>query len=188
MTPLTWGAPRPLKFQHWYPQFRDYFQYIAQEHCNLTFLAYEGSLSARERVPRVGRGGYCGLHLNCMLYATNEPVKANMAATSVLLGLTPSILAGLGPTIGEVALLSLHRPVLALLISLGAPGIYPTRIATPDYPFEAYEAKTGALVVPKLPWPYSGVISAAESRDLRRKTGQNALSKSDNTLRGVDNV
>jgi hypothetical protein len=110
----------------------------------------------------VDKGGYCGLHLSCILNATIQSVQANMAATTVLLGLTPSILAGLGPTVGEVALLSLHRPVLALLISLGAPGIYPSRIATYDNPFEAFKMKTGALIVPTLSWPYSGIISAAQ--------------------------
>ncbi|RII04517.1 hypothetical protein CUC08_Gglean011904 [Alternaria sp. MG1] len=44
-----------------------------------------------------------------------------MAAASVLLGLTPTILAKLGPTIAEIALLSSRRPLLSLLLSMGAP-------------------------------------------------------------------
>jgi hypothetical protein len=49
-----------------------------------------------------------------MLGVISESVKANMAATTVLLGLTPTILASLGPPVAEVSLLSLRRPLLTL--------------------------------------------------------------------------
>jgi len=85
-----------------------------------------------------------------------------MAATTVLLGLTPSILAFLGPTIAEVSLLSLRRPILAILVSLGAPAISPCRIGTYDDPSAVYELGTGALVVPEIPRPFSILVSVAQ--------------------------
>lgn len=160
LAPLSWKAPHPLKYQKWYPAFGFYLSSISKEICNLSLFAYGGSISAREELPRVGN--YCGAHLSCMLSTTSEAVKANMAATTVLLGLTSTILAGLGPTIAEVSLLSLRRPILAILISLGAPAIFPSRIGTYDDPCKVYKLDTGALVVSKIVRPYSGFVSAAE--------------------------
>jgi hypothetical protein len=160
LAPLSLKAPHPLKYQKWYPAFGFYLSIISKEICNMTLLAYEGSLSAREELPRVSN--YCGVRLSCMLSTTGEAVKANMAATTMLLGLTPTILAGLGPTIAEVSLLSLRRPILAILISLGTPAIFPSRIGTYDDPCKVYELDTGALVVSKIARPYSGFVSAAE--------------------------
>ena len=157
---LSWKAPRPLKFQHWYPAFGYYLATISNETCSLTLRAYEGSLSARVELPPVTT--YCGAHLSCILSIAQEAAKANIAATTVLLGLTPSILAFLGPTIAEVSLLSLRRPILAILVSLGAPAICPTRIGTYDDPSAVYELGTGALVVPEIPRPFSILVSVAQ--------------------------
>lgn len=51
-----------------------------------------------------------------MLDDAFESVKMNMAATSVLLGLTPSILALMGPSVVELATLSTRSPWLAVLL------------------------------------------------------------------------
>ena len=59
-----------------------------------------------------------------------------MAAASVLLGLTPTILASLGPTIAEIALLSSRRPLLTLLLSMGAPVTYSSRFLQFDNPID----------------------------------------------------
>lgn len=59
-----------------------------------------------------------------------------MAAASVLLGLTPTILASLGPTIAEIALLSSRRPLLSLLLSMGAPVTYSSRFLQFDNPVD----------------------------------------------------
>lgn len=44
-----------------------------------------------------------------------------------MLGLTPGLLATLGPTVGEISLLSSQVPILSFLLSMGATAIYPTR-------------------------------------------------------------
>ena len=56
------------------------------------------------------------------------------------MGLTPSLLAALGPSVGEISLLSSRVPVLSLLITLGAPAIYPTRVLDYDDPEKVLKA------------------------------------------------
>lgn len=85
-----------------------------------------------------------------------------MASASVLLGLTPSILASVGPTFAEISMLTHRRPFLAFLISLGSPAIYPSRFATYEDPFEVYQPHVGALSIPPIGRPYSGIISACQ--------------------------
>jgi hypothetical protein len=42
-----------------------------------------------------------------------------------------------------VSLLSLRRPTLAILIFLGSPAIYPSRVGTYDNPSAVYELEPG---------------------------------------------
>lgn len=50
-----------------------------------------------------------------------------MASSAVVLGLSPIILSTLGPTVSEIGLISLNRPLLSLLLTLGTVGVYPSR-------------------------------------------------------------
>lgn len=156
---IDWKAPHPFKYQQWYRTHGFYLSIISTQTCNLSLRAYEGSLPARKELPPVTN--YCGVHLSCLLGTTDEAAKGDMASASVLLGLTPSILAGLGPSLAEVSLLSLRRPILAFLISLGSPAIYPSRVGTYDNPSRVYELVPGALAVPGIK-SYPGFVSAAE--------------------------
>ena len=67
-----------------------------------------------------------------------------MAAASVLLGLTPTILANFAPAIAEIALLSSRRPFLSLLLSMGAPATYQLR-------FLEFENPINLLIRPERP-------------------------------------
>lgn len=51
--------------------------------------------------------------------------QAEMNAVSVLLGLTPSIIQTLGPTTVQTSVVSLRRPLLALMVALGTPAVRP---------------------------------------------------------------
>ncbi|KAF7541045.1 hypothetical protein G7054_g944 [Neopestalotiopsis clavispora] len=156
---MTWVAPRPLKFQQWYPNLEVVCQYASAITCNATLQAYLGSEEERRQLGPVE--SYCNTHINCMLSNMPEKVKSNMAASAVVLGLIPSILASLGPSVAEISLLSLQRPLLAFLLSLGSPVIYSSRYGTYDNPFDTLEVITGALVVPRIE-KYAGVISAVQ--------------------------
>ena len=53
---------------------------------------------------------YCSIHMNCMIFTVSEHVKAKFGGISILLGLTTTTLSFFGPSIGEMVLLSIHRP------------------------------------------------------------------------------
>ncbi|EUC27603.1 hypothetical protein COCCADRAFT_30949 [Bipolaris zeicola 26-R-13] len=55
-------------------------------------------------------------------------VLANFISATVVLGLMPTLLSTIAPSIAEMALLSAHRPALSFLIALGAPSIWPTKL------------------------------------------------------------
>lgn len=66
---------------------------------------------------------------SCVLDHTSEWMKFNMAGAAVLLGLTPSILAALGPSVEEMSSLFIiaRRPFLGSCLAAGAPSVFPFR-------------------------------------------------------------
>ncbi|KAK6863531.1 hypothetical protein PG995_000059 [Apiospora arundinis] len=59
--------------------------------------------------------------VECLLQEFPEFRKAEAASASVILGLLPSILSQLGPTTAQLGWLGSRRPLLTLLLALGAP-------------------------------------------------------------------
>lgn len=66
--------------------------------------------------------------MDCILRTTPEFVKANTGSAGVLLGLTPTLLSLLGPTTAQTAALSIERPFLSSLITIGAPAVSPVQL------------------------------------------------------------
>lgn len=64
----------------------------------------------------------------CLLNAIPPNWQANFYSAIVVLGLMPTLLAYIGPSVAEISLLSAHRPLLSFLISMGAPAIWLTRV------------------------------------------------------------
>jgi hypothetical protein len=62
-----------------------------------------------------------------MLGNMTENGKAYISAASILLGLTPIMLSTLALTVSEIGLLSLNRPVLSLILSLGTASVFTSR-------------------------------------------------------------
>lgn len=60
----------------------------------------------------------CYDQVRCILFHLPEDEKANEASASVLLGVIPSFLSSLGPTIPKISMLASRRPILALLLSI----------------------------------------------------------------------
>ncbi|KAL8946891.1 MAG: hypothetical protein Q9222_006770, partial [Ikaeria aurantiellina] len=144
-TSLTESVRRPLKFQSWYSDHRAELSGVSNTVCNLSLKAYQGDMEARNTLGPVE--DYYWAHMNCMMSTVSEHVKASFSGTSILLGLAPTTLSLLGPSVGEMALLSIHRPIFALLLSLGAPAIYPGRFLLWDDPLRANEPQTGSFIV-----------------------------------------
>lgn len=71
------------------------------------------------------------------LYAGLLPNEAqNFQSADVLLGLTPTLLSTLAPSIGEISLLSTRRRLLALLLAVANPSIYVSRLLSFNDPME----------------------------------------------------
>ena len=83
--------------------------------------------------------GRCGDILNCILEHTSELRKTTIGAAQVMLGVTPALLSNLGSSVAEMSLVAFQRPFLSLLLVLGAPAMYQTRISEYEHPYETLE-------------------------------------------------
>lgn len=61
--------------------------------------------------------------VNCLFEGNGDINKADWQSAGILLGLAPTILSTLSPTMEERNILSYRRPILGLLLSIGAPSI-----------------------------------------------------------------
>jgi hypothetical protein len=109
------------KFQKWFPKYRTQLAASAAR-CRTKIELYQ-RWEPTEDCERP-----CSCVVDCILEQTAENIKVNMAAAVVVLGLTPSILAMLGPSIAEAAVLTTERPLLSLFLALGAPAINMPRV------------------------------------------------------------
>ncbi|EHK20729.1 uncharacterized protein TRIVIDRAFT_119076, partial [Trichoderma virens Gv29-8] len=122
------------QFQQWYPEYGFIFDRILHNNCSSQYELYTNGTENRtewEQSSRwLGAGSTSALIVplvNCVLENAPEYVKSGMAGASVILGLTPSILAGLGSDLAERSVLSVigRRPFLALFLSVGSPAVSP---------------------------------------------------------------
>jgi hypothetical protein len=111
------GSQLRLRFQRWFPFYARYFQSVLPE-CSDILTTYYDNVTDDPACPSP-----CACALDCILGATHESVKANMQSASVVLGLMPTLIAVLAPSIAEIAVLSTWSPPLALLIALGTPAV-----------------------------------------------------------------
>ncbi|KAI2627642.1 hypothetical protein GGR54DRAFT_425042 [Hypoxylon sp. NC1633] len=97
------------RFQEWLPEYATTFRNISENVCSETLRAYQYLPPGNDKL------NTCYHHIDCIVANLTETRKANMASASVLLGLMPSLVASLAPSIAEITLLSLDHPVLSLL-------------------------------------------------------------------------
>ncbi|USP82138.1 hypothetical protein yc1106_09412 [Curvularia clavata] len=128
----------PRTREQWFPQFAPYFSQILRDNCSSEFQAFlgEADLWPNHRINSV---------VSCILDHVDESGKAQMAAASVLLGILPTILGMVGSNITEVGLLALRQPILAMLLSLGAPVVSPIRSFDYRSPVEILKIKPDAV-------------------------------------------
>ena len=84
--------------------------------------------------------GFCVLCedvVDCIQQQLSEGDKSNFSSSQVILGVTPTLLAVIAPTLGELSMLSSSRPLLSLLISLGAPASFCSRTMAYDDPLDS---------------------------------------------------
>lgn len=117
-------------FEQFYPEYDADFTTIIANNCS----------SVLHRYLDTPIGDFCHLVVDCVLSNSPDSIKANMASADVVLGLLPTILALLGSTTPELSLLSSRRPLLAFLLSLGAPAVSPVRTFEYRNPVDALRA------------------------------------------------
>lgn len=150
--PFTMGF-HSLKFQEWFPDL-DISPAWTNGSCRTTHSNY---LYHRHQYHDT-----CGALLECILDNTNEKRKTTMASASVALALTPPLLAGLGQSLAEISLLSSQRPVLSVLLALGAPAMYPNRVFEYTHPPDALNSLPGNRGLSRLRPSRSLIVSIIE--------------------------
>ena len=147
-TAQHWYNGGSIRFSDWFPKSTDYFADVSTGVCNASLRAFENAYYDSPSIPLVNLGvkkewpvhDLCDAHASCILEHTSEMRKASLATAGVLLGLMPTLLAVLSPSISELVLLSSQRPMLASILSVGAPGVLQRRIFEYEDPFELIEA------------------------------------------------
>lgn len=90
----------------------------------------------------------CKNLVSCIYNNTKEIDKADMSSALVLLGLAPTVLGQMGPTLNHKAQLCVQSPILGLLCVLGAPSIafgMPWARTTPVTPTNANAFASGEM-------------------------------------------
>ena len=124
------GIRGPQKFQEFLPFLsQPTLITINTELCNATLDTY---IQAWKAAPLDALDAACTAHQECILSEMSELSKSYMGSSSLVLGFVPVLFSTLGPSISEMALLSLKRPVLAAILSLGAVGVQQTRVLQYD--------------------------------------------------------
>jgi hypothetical protein len=116
----------PKKFDFLPVQSQKQFSGLNINTCNATYALYTAAYEASDNW--VLLAGTCGKHQRCLLENTDENAKAYISSSALLIGFTPMLLSNVAPTISELGLISLNRPILSILLSMGTAAVYPTRV------------------------------------------------------------
>lgn len=140
-----------IRFQYWFSQYAGVFEEISTNACNATLAAY------REQY-REFYSPTCEAHVDCMLGEASETLKAKMASAAIFLGILPSMLSMLGPSLTQLTLLTARRPFLSLLIAVGTTGFYLDRLFTVEPPGEHLAPKEDERFMPKIRGDKWGIL------------------------------
>lgn len=129
-TLADWEDPLFKKFL---PRYNNGFQRILRENCSEQYANYLANKDDITKLNPILRDFNIDSRessvVECILNASPEFVKSKMASAQVLLGLTPTILATLGPSPYETGMLAVvaRRPLLALFLAAGSPAVFAFR-------------------------------------------------------------
>ncbi|RYP22156.1 hypothetical protein DL765_001804 [Monosporascus sp. GIB2] len=142
-----------LRFQDWYNNYGADFVKVSAGTCNRTLANYVAS----PLDPLL-----CDAHVNCILEATYESRKAHMASAAIFLGMVPTLLSLVAPSLPQLALLSARRPLLALLIASGSTVLFLDRLFRIESPRETLARTDGERFIPRLKQQWAIVFSVGE--------------------------
>lgn len=112
---LATASSKRLKHHHRSPKYEYHWKEVVQN-CSFELNNYWMNNRTQCRAP-------CACVADCLLKNSSETIKADMGSVDIILGLTPSILALLGPSVTQLSLLSARFPLLALSLALASPAI-----------------------------------------------------------------
>ncbi|OTA52626.1 hypothetical protein K449DRAFT_390758 [Hypoxylon sp. EC38] len=157
--------PRPWtdQFETFFPNNDKMLTNISTGICNLTLTDYRAAFRApRDSIDARKMLSICNRHEACIYGQLVPSIALNYQGASIFLGLAPYILSTLGPTVAELSVLSVHRPFLSFLISLGAPVSTPTRVFDFDDPRDLLSGKARNLVIERIDGRAAVLISAVQ--------------------------
>ena len=133
------------QFSHWYGFYTETLLHIAGPKCYPNYTV--SHFPEYVKYTSGGKLDPCKSMATCLLQNVDEYDKADMQSATIILGLMPTILSYVGPTVGEMALISSRRPVLAALLGLGAPAIFATRPFDFNNPRESLTEDVGTFAI-----------------------------------------
>lgn len=167
---VVYGVPQPTtQFTEWYGQYGFVFAKALRQNCTQEYQNYLYGVGTTfhaewdgydEPIIEYGAGSNVSIDYSqggdgassitqplilCILSNTSDYIKSSMASAQVLLGLTPTILALLGPSPMELSLLTViaKRPLLALLLALACPSVYLGRAFDSTPPLDVLKERPG---------------------------------------------
>lgn len=157
------------QFKHWYPQFGWIFETIVKVNCTAEYDRYLTGIKNHSEIDFLGGGGiYTAITqplIECILDHTSEYLKFAMTGAQVVLGVMPTIIALLGPSHDEIAMLCNvgRRPLLAAGLALASPSAYFSRAFEYSNPIDILSVDGNRYVQWRPGAVYSQLlISAAE--------------------------
>ena len=122
-------------YEQFFPTWSPYYNAILQQNCSSELRLYQTT----------HHNSACIDTALCMMEKTVKNVESQTASTGVLLGLMPSVLSILGPSPVDMCLLSTRRPLLSLLLTLGAPVVSPIRLFDSIEPREILKTSSQSI-------------------------------------------
>ena len=111
---VDWSDATASRFHEWFPNSAETFANTSAQICNATLQAFETAYDNHADKAWIKLGLYvkrpiynlCKDHMSCILQHTSESEKVMMSTLGVILGLLPSLLAVLLPSISGLSMLS----------------------------------------------------------------------------------
>ncbi|KAI8622909.1 hypothetical protein F5Y19DRAFT_483308 [Xylariaceae sp. FL1651] len=149
----VYGRPQAVsQFKQWYEQYGYVFKDILNKKCQKEYQNYLYGIDSNvTAIDWQGGGDEPSIITQpvilCILNNTSDYIKSVMSSAQVLLGLTPTILALLGPSSAELSLLTVvaRRPGFALLLALACPSVYLSRAFDNGSPLDILKERPGRL-------------------------------------------
>jgi len=158
---------------------QEQLELVGGKNCSAQYTTYLSTDTARDATSACYLGVSCFMLHDITMLIFNPIVydciyedllpneQQNFASANVMLGLTPTILSSIAPSVGEISLLSSRRPLMATLLSIGGPAVYVARSLTYQSPIAILRPTSSLFTQTRKPmsdrrhWPWLALQYAA---------------------------